>query len=169
MITEFENYWKENSCKLGLMKLCGRLATSILKPQGDTQNIIQSLVPLCGPPSGGWGREEGKGRGWGMTERRGAEHQLTNREQNHITTLDQWTPRHSDKTDGHKQDAKSLLRNLKKSKETPLKKSRYITLRLQEAAKGTSITLPKRINYNILKKLKSKQYPPKSYTTDLLG
>lgn len=150
MITEFENYWKQNSCKFGLMKLCGHLATSILKPRGDTQNIIQSLMPLCGPLSGRWGRKEGKGRGWGMTERRGAKHQLTNREQNHITTLDQWTPTHSDKTDGYKQDTKSLLRN-KKKQINPIKKTRSITLRLHKAAKGTGITLPKRINYNINK------------------
>lgn len=94
-----------------------------------------------------------------MTERRGAKHQLTNREQNHITTLDQWTPRHSDKTDGHKQDTKSLLRNKTKQR-NPIKKSSSVTLRLQEAAKGAGITLPKRINYNINQNQNQNNIPP---------
>lgn len=68
----------------------------------------------------GRGGEEGKGTRRGTTEQWGAEHQLTNREQNHITTLNQWTPRHSDKTDGHRQDVRSLLRNKKRAK-NPIK------------------------------------------------
>lgn len=114
MITEFENFPAANF--VFLKKLCGHLATSSPQPRGDTQNVIQSLVPLCGPSWGRWGGEVGEGRGRGATERWGAERQLTNREQNHITTLDQWTPRHTDKTDGHRRDIRSLLRNKKRAK-----------------------------------------------------
>lgn len=77
-------------------------------------------------PLGRQGEKEGKGREIGTTEQLGAEHQLTNREQNHITTLDQWTPRHSDKTDGHRQDIRQLLRKTREKKhKNPIKKQIY--------------------------------------------
>jgi len=80
------------------------------------RTAFKAWCPFVDPPSGRWREEEGKDRGRGMAERQGAEHQLTNREQNHITTLDQWTPRHTDTTDGHRQDVNSLLRNKKEQK-----------------------------------------------------
>lgn len=148
MVTVFENLPAAN---LSFLRSC---MDTLLYPAWNLGMPLTASFKACCPfvdphlrKVGREGGEREAGEGWQSSG------ELTNREQNHITTLDQWTPRHTDKTDGHRQDIRLLLRNKfkKKKSKNPVTQSRYITLRLQEAANGIGITIPKRKNYNTTK------------------